>query len=161
MVVPEPEVAFPVVVDVTALSQLEGLVAQLVRLRNLEVVSVTYDQYNNLDITANLVTETVEIRWDSRAATPAGLPTELEAGDIINVVAGVYYSNSARLRIDSADDVSLPPMTIAAALLEAADTVVTVEGYITMNVDGNNFFIQDCTGSFDIFAGGGASPTKD
>ena len=160
-VVPEPEVAFPVVVDVTALSQLEGLVAQLVRLRNLEVVSVTYDQYNNLDITATLGTETVEIRWDSRAATPAGLPTELEAGDIINVVAGVYYSNSARLRIDSADDVSLPPMTIAAALLEAADTVVTVEGYITMNVDGNNFFIQDGTGSFDIFAGGGASPTKD
>ena len=160
-VVPEPEIEFPVIVDVTALSELEGLVAQLVRFRNLEVVSIAYDTYGNLDITATMGSETVEIRWDSRTGDPAGFPTELEAGDIINVVAGVYYSNSPRLRIDSADDVSVPPMTIANALLEAADTVVTVEGYITMNVDGNNFFIQDGTGAIDIFAGGGASPTKD
>ncbi|HBD73992.1 MAG TPA: hypothetical protein DC003_00315, partial [Acholeplasmataceae bacterium] len=160
-VVPEPEIEFPIIVDVTALSELEGLVAQLVRFRNLEVVSIAYDNYGNLDITATMGSETVEIRWDSRTGDPAGFPTELEAGDIINVVAGVYYSNSPRLRIDSADDVSTPPMTIANALLEAADTVVTVEGYITMNVDGNNFFIQDGTGAIDIYAGGGASPTKD
>lgn len=160
-VVPEPEVSFPIVVDVTELAQLQGLVAQLVRLRNLEVVSISYDNFNNLNISAKLGTETVEIRWDSRTGTPEGLPTELEAGDIINVVAGVYFNNVPLLRIDSADDVSLPPMTIAAALLEAADTVVTVEGYITMNVDGNNFFIQDGTGALDIFAGGGASPIKD
>ena len=160
-VVPEPEIAFPVLVDVTSLEQLNDLVAQLVRLRNLEVVSSEEVQYGNYDITVKLGTETVVIRWDSRTGTPAGLPTELEAGDIINVVAGVYFSNNPLLRIDSADDVSLPPMTIAAALLEAADTVVTVEGYITMNVDGNNFFIQDGTGALDIFAGGGASTTKD
>jgi len=160
-VVPEPEIEFPIIVDVTALSELEGLVAQLVRFRNLEVVSITYDSYGNLDITTTMGSETVEIRWDSRTGDPVGFPTELEAGDIINVVAGVYYSNSPRLRIDSADDVSTPPMTIANALLEAADTVVTVEGYITMNVDGNNFFIQDGTGAIDIYAGGGESPTKD
>jgi len=160
-VVPEPEVAFPIIVDVTSLDQLSGLIAQLVRFRNLEVVSIATDTYGNLDITAKLGTETVVIRWDSRTETPSGLPTELEAGDMINVVAGVSWSNSARLRIDSADDVSVPPMTIAASLLEAADTVVTVEGYITMNVDGNNFFIQDGTGALDIFAGGGASAVKD
>lgn len=160
-VVPEPEVAFPVIVDVTSLEQLSGLVGQLVRLRNLEVVSLATDNFGNLDITAKLGTETVVVRWDSRTGTPAGFPTELVAGDIVNIVAGVYFSNNPLLRIDSADDVTLPPMTIAAALLEAADTVVTVEGYVTMNVDGNNFFIQDSTGALDIFAGGGASPTKD
>lgn len=159
-VVPVPEIAFPVIVDVTSLSQLNGRVAQLVRLRNLEVVSISYDNFNNLNISAKLGTETLQIRWDARVSAPSGLPTELVAGDVINVVAGVYFSNNPLLRIDSADDVSLPPMTIAAALLEAADTIVTVEGYITMNVDGNNFYIQDGTGALDVFVGGGASPIK-
>jgi uncharacterized protein YdeI (BOF family) len=160
-VVPVPEVAFPIIVDVTSLAQLQSVVGQLVRLRNLEVVSIAYDSFNNLDITAKLGTETVVIRWDARTGAPSGLPTELEAGDIINVVAGVFFSNNPLLRIDSADDVSLPPMTITAALAEATSTVVTVEGYVTMNVDGNNFFIQDATGAIDVFAGGGANPTKD
>jgi uncharacterized protein YdeI (BOF family) len=160
-VVPESEIDFPVIADVTKLDQLTGLVSQLVRLRNLEVVSIGYDNFGNLDITALLGTETVVIRWDSRTKDPAGLPTELVAGDIINVVAGVYFSNSPQLRIDSESDVSLPSMTIADALDEPTDTVVTVEGYITTNVDGNNFFIQDGTGAIDIFAGGGTSPNKD
>ena len=34
-----------------------------------------------------------------------GLPTELVAGDVINVVAGAYWSNELRLRIASADAV--------------------------------------------------------
>jgi uncharacterized repeat protein (TIGR02543 family) len=104
-VVPVPEVSFPVIVDVTSLDQLPNLVAQLVRLRNLEVVSIAYDGFGNLDITAKLGTETVVVRWDSRTGTPAGLPTELEAGDIINVVAGVYFNNVPLLRIDSPDDI--------------------------------------------------------
>jgi uncharacterized protein YdeI (BOF family) len=161
VVITEPTFGYPIAVDITENAQLENYIAQIVRIRGLELTETSFDSYGNLILKATNGTETFDIRWDSRTATPSGLPTELVVGDVFNVIAGLSWSNGARLRIDSADDITLPAQTIAAALEEVKDTVVTIQGYLTTNVDGNNFLIEDETGAIDIFAGGGASATKD
>ena len=108
---PEPEIAFPTPVDVTGmdLSALVFYQAQLIEFKGLEVISTGIDQYGNLDLEVTNGTATFFIRWESRASNPEGLPTELVAGDVINVVAGVYWGNGLRLRISSADAVEKIP----------------------------------------------------
>ena len=159
-----PEFAFPTPVDATGMAQddLAPYAAGLVRMAGLEVVSLAYDQYGNLDITLTDGTNTIEIRWDSRTVTPEGYPTTLVAGDLVEVIAGVYYSNEVRLRIDSADDVIpfVPSLTMAEALLEASGTKVKVQGFVTMNIDNANFLISDGTGALDIYVGSGDSDVK-
>ena len=154
VVVDETEISRPVAYNLQSTSELESLKARMVLLESVEVQSTSTDSYGNLDIVVLMGTSELTVRWDSRTTDPAGLPTELVAGDVVSIMTGLSWGSSgARLRIDSANDVSRT-MTIAAALSEASDTEVTVVGYVTMNVDGSNFFIEDSTGAIDIYAGG-------
>jgi hypothetical protein len=103
-----PTFALPEPTEVTTSAELSNHVAEIVVLKNLEVVSLSYDNYGNLDITFLMGNEELEVRWDSRTGDPVGLPTELVAGDTFNLTAAVYFRNSApALRMDSASDVEL------------------------------------------------------
>ena len=103
-----PTFALPEPTEVTSSAELSNHVAEIVVLKNLEVVSLSYDNYGNLDITFLMGDEELEVRWDSRTGDPVGLPTELVAGDKFNLTAAVYFRNSApALRIDSAADIEL------------------------------------------------------
>ena len=152
---------FPMPTVVTSVADLSDFIAQQVRLEGLVYVSQATDSYGNVDFEFTLGSETVDIRWDSRTGDPVGFPLTLEAGDVIDAVVGVYWSNGARLRVDAEGDFTVPLMTISVALSEAADTIVTVRGFVTMNIDGNNFLLQDDTGAVDIYLGSGASAEKD
>jgi DNA/RNA endonuclease YhcR with UshA esterase domain len=161
MIVDKIGSAFPTPTVVTSIADLSTYKAQQIRLQGLVFVSQAKDSFGNIDFTFTLGSENVVVRWDSRNGTPVGFPLTLVEGDIIDAVVGVFWSNAARLRIDSKGAFTLPPMTIAAALTQAADTVVTIRGYVTLNVDGNNFLFQDNTGALDVFLGSGASAEKD
>jgi hypothetical protein len=134
-IISSPTFDFPIATDVTSMdvTALDAYKAQLVEFKGLEVISLSYDNFGNLDIEVTNGVATFDIRWDSRTGDPFGLPTELVAGDIINVVAGAYWSDELRLRI--ASDNAIEKVVVDSGLSATA----AYTGSSTTNMsDGNN-----------------------